>query len=745
MKKALPTILTLLLLLALLPSSIFAQSQINQTDSDQAASDEAEDDAPVQRVARISFINGDVSFLRAGTKDWAAAVENLPLLAGDQIYAGREARAEIQLGRGNYIRLSENTALTITGLSDTESQFEITEGIAIIRLERLQTAFGRFEVDTPNAALLLEQDGIYRINVRGDNDSEVIVRRGAAEVSTTDGSFKLREGRKLLVDTSPAGKLEIALDDSRDDWDQWSYDRDIAIDNSNTSLAPDYVNNYETTYSSFYGVSDLSSYGTWTNDTSYGHCWRPRVDHSWAPYRDGQWLWVPATGWTWLSHEPWGWAPYHYGRWAFSSALGWVWIPGFGPRYPTYGRGYYRWRPALVFFFDFSTSRNQYIGWYPLGPGERWRNWNRRGNDRRHSQYPIGRDGWRRPDNDRNRRDGRDDRAGIRPPRDNRGVSLLPVDGFTRPDRSRVRPVTPDKDLSGWIGRGVRPGLPEITPTPVATAPSFREGSERRNRIAIPPGEIIKRPVVTRNRPADSEVGISVPRERRLILPRKPSTLVDPTERIERGNDRGNERGEDKKPRHDSERQDQDKSNRIVRTPRPVPADQADGDNSLSERKNRREGEGSSSQRPVDKPTDKAGADNPSEERERKQPVYLPAPRRKDSSSDEPPANEDRSRERKQRDEERPSPREDARPRQEAPPREERPQRSEDRPRPRDNDQSSPRNEQPAPRHEQPAPRNEQPQPPRSEHKEQPREERNQQKQERQQERREEREQRRKP
>ena len=241
MKRAFLTLVTLILLLGLTNNLVIANAQESQNDSDQITSDEPEDDAPAERVIRLSFVQGDVSFLRAGVKEWASAVENLPLLAGDQIYAGRGSRAELQLGRGNYIRLSENTALTIAELSDTASQFEVTEGIAIIRLERLQTAFGRFEVDIPNAALVLQQDGLYRINVRGDDDSEVIVRRGAAEVSTLDGSFKVREGHKLLIDTSPTSRLEIALDDSRDDWDQWSYDRDVAIDRNNTSLSPDYV------------------------------------------------------------------------------------------------------------------------------------------------------------------------------------------------------------------------------------------------------------------------------------------------------------------------------------------------------------------------------------------------------------------------------------------------------------------------------------------------------------------------
>lgn len=708
MKRALLTLITLLLLLGLTNNLVIANAQESQNDSDQITSDEPEDDAPVQRVMRLSFVQGDVSFLRAGVTEWANAVENLPLLAGDQIYAGRGARAELQLGRGSYIRLSENTALTIAELSDTASQFEITEGIAIIRLERLQTAFGRFEVDTPNAALVLQQDGLYRVNVRGDEDSEVIVRRGAAEVSTLDGSFKVREGHKLLIDTSPTSRLEIALDDSRDDWDQWSYDRDVAIDRTNTSLSPDYVSTYETTYSSFYGVSDLSSYGTWTDDASYGHCWRPRVDSNWAPYRDGQWLWVPATGWTWLAQEPWGWAPYHYGRWVYSPALGWLWAPGFGPRYRNNYHSYYRWRPALVFFFNAPTSRGHYVGWYPLRPGERWRNWNRRDNDHAHLRYPNPRDGGRRPDNDR---------GGVRPPRDSRGVTLLPVDGFTRPDRSRVRPVVPDKDMRDWIGKGARPGLPEIAPPPVATAPSFREGSERRNRIAIPPGEIISRPVMTRNRPKDSETGISAPRERRLILPRTPIYTGEPSGRKERDN-----RGEDRRPKlpgiAPGEKQDQNDSNRVVRVPRPVPADQVDNDNSRSERKARRDREDSNLQRPVDKPEKDANADDSSKERQRKQPIYLPAP-------NENRGNEDRQRERKPRDEERPRPREDAKPHENNKPRDDSRSRSEER---RERVDS--------------APRQERPQPPPSENKSQP----NQQKEERRQERREEkREERRKP
>ncbi|HVG19423.1 MAG TPA: DUF6600 domain-containing protein [Blastocatellia bacterium] len=714
MKRALPALLTLLLLFAVSHASMIAFGQAIDTAT--ATPDDAEDEPSVPRVARLSFVQGDVSFLRAGVTEWAAAVENLPLLAGDQVYAGPGARAEVQLGRGNYIRLSESTALTITELLDTSAQFEVTEGIAIIRIERLATAFRRFEVDTPNSALVLQQDGLYRVNVRGENDSEVIVRNGAAEVSTLDGNFKVREGYRLVVDTNPGGRLEIALESSRDDWDQWSYERDTTIDGGIVAASPDYVNSYETTYDSFYGASDLSSYGTWTTDPSYGYCWRPRVASDWAPYRNGQWIWVPAAGWTWLSNEPWGWAPYHYGRWVHVSAFGWTWVPGFGSHnYVRHNRSNYRWRPALVYFFDCPTSRGHYVGWYPLAPGERWRRPDayRRDNDHSHLQYPAVRNGSRRPD---------DNRAGIRPPRSLNGVTILPVDGFTRPDRSRVRPVAPDRDLHDWISKGARPGLPEITPLPVAAAPDLREGVDRKSRrISIPPREVITRPIVTRNRPVDSQVGVTPPRERRLISPRNPEMPVGAPSRKERGANRG----EDRKARLPVETpregagkgEDNSKPAEEVRAPRPTPSGPADGDGPSAGRKRKR-GDDSAERNSPEKNQGNDSNDSDGERR-RKRPIFLPEPSPKEgnTSPDKPRDNEGRTRERRQPDEAT-RPREDSRPRSQEPER------------PRERREESPKHERP-----QPSP----------ESKAQPREERRQEKEERKQERREERENRKKP
>jgi len=526
MKWALPFFLTLLTAIYVIPLTTHAQTPSADSpvvDSDQSDDNDSDDSAPVSRVARVSFTEGDVSFLRAGVSEWAPAVENLPLIAGDQLYTGRGARAEIQVSGGGFIRLLEDTIVTISELSDNTSQFEITQGTAVIDVHRLVSQSSRFEVDTPNSAVVLVQDGAYRLLVSGPDQSEISVRDGVAEVSTDDGQVRVRDGYKLLVNSGSSGQLQLVADNDGD-WERWSYgDRQQIAQGSQS--APDYVQSYETTYNSFYGASDLSGYGAWTDTADYGYCWIPRVSSDWAPYRYGQWLWVPRIGWTWLAEERWGWAPYHYGRWAFVPGRGWAWVPGFRRNGWSSSSWDYRWRPALVSFFNYPTSHGQYVGWYPLSPRERWHrpDWD---NHRRNNNPTVGagRD-WRRPGQDRN---------WINPPRTPRAITTVPIESFHRPTRSIGQ--TDAARTSNWNDRAIRRGLPDINPTPVAARPA--DDARSRRRTIVPPAELISRPVVTRHRPADVQVESNVHRERRFIAPTPTMIVADEGDRKARRRNR---------------------------------------------------------------------------------------------------------------------------------------------------------------------------------------------------------------
>jgi hypothetical protein len=97
-------------------------------------------------------------------------------------------------------------------------------------------------------------------------------------------------------------------------------------------------------------MQELSNYGTWTPNQTWGWVWQPRgVLPGWRPYSQGQWLVAEGYGMYWQSYEPFGWAVYHYGRWTWWDGTGWVWIPDktWGPGWVNwaYGEGYIAWTP----------------------------------------------------------------------------------------------------------------------------------------------------------------------------------------------------------------------------------------------------------------------------------------------------------------------------------------------------------------------------------------------------------------
>lgn len=101
------------------------------------------------------------------------------------------------------------------------------------------------------------------------------------------------------------------------------------------------------TMQTFY--DELSPYGEWINDPSYGYVWRPDMGGDFRPYYTGGHWALTEYGNTWVSDYDWGWAPFHYGRWTYDDYYGWIWIPDteWGPAWVTWrdGGGYYGWAP----------------------------------------------------------------------------------------------------------------------------------------------------------------------------------------------------------------------------------------------------------------------------------------------------------------------------------------------------------------------------------------------------------------
>lgn len=343
----------------------------------------------LSNAARIQRVDGQVAFSDAtypgnartntqangqSTPQWIAATANQPFSVGDRIYTRENSHASLAFSGRNFARLNPNTELDVIDFSNNRTELALRDGSAIFDVGYLNPG-ELYEVGTPYGAVDFIEPGLY--NIGYDNSGNVLVSAlsGVAQVVGLGGSGRISKGEILTLAATAAAQVALASLDHNDagyfvdDYYRYQYPNsyDGRYSNYDAYLSdPFYYDPYRRSvsyqYASSYipGLYDLDYYGDWQDVSGYGHCWRPRVDAGWVPYREGYWLNDYPYGPTWVSSEPWGYAPYHYGRW-INTANQWYWIPDAVNSTPYYS-------PALVAFIPFTDSSQ--IGWVPLGPGD---------------------------------------------------------------------------------------------------------------------------------------------------------------------------------------------------------------------------------------------------------------------------------------------------------------------------------------------------------------------------------------
>jgi hypothetical protein len=326
-----------------------------EDDQDQSGDQQAAPAAdPPTRVARLAYLNGDVSFVPAGENDWVEAQLNRPLITGDKLWTDRGSRAELNIGEAS-LRIDQNTSFDFLNLDDNVAQVELTQGSLNLHVRRLydnQT----YEIDTPTLAFVVNRVGDFRIDVLPNGQSTVVtVQQGAGDAYGEGGArFRIEEGQSVTFNDAQLQDYESADVPRPDDFDNFTQQRDHRWDNAKSRQ---YVSE------EVIGYEDLDDNGEWSDVPEYGNVWYPTtVAVGWAPYHHGHWGWVGAYGWTWIDEAPWGFAPFHYGRWANIGGR-WGWCPG-----PRHERAVYA--PALVAFVGggVSVGVSGPVGWFPLGP-----------------------------------------------------------------------------------------------------------------------------------------------------------------------------------------------------------------------------------------------------------------------------------------------------------------------------------------------------------------------------------------
>jgi len=324
----------------------------------------ADDDLP-GRVGRVAEFAGELFLAPQDKPDqWIPIGLNYPVTSGDNLWAGREGRAEIDFGAGQF-RLAADTNLHVSRLDDREFALFVAQGRVNVRVRALEPG-ETARVDTPNTQVVLTRPGLYRIDVTNDREhSELAVREGEANVLTAGAVQQVLPGQTAVVDGAEPRFASVRNGVGTDGFDSWAASRDRRYDRARATnyVSPQMV-----------GAADLDQYGTWSQVPEYGAVWYPSdVGADWAPYRNGYWTEVGAWGPTWVDYAPWGYAPFHYGRWAYVGGR-WGWCPGAYVRRPL-------WAPALVGWaggsgWSLSASVGTPVfGWVPLAWGEPYRPW----------------------------------------------------------------------------------------------------------------------------------------------------------------------------------------------------------------------------------------------------------------------------------------------------------------------------------------------------------------------------------
>jgi hypothetical protein len=320
---------------------------------------------PPGRVAGLGYMTGSVSVQPQGTGDWVQGALNRPLTIGDNVWADKDSRAELNLGTG-VMRISSETSLTLTNVTNDAVQVQLHQGTLNVHVRKLYSG-EVYEIDTPNQAFTITKSGEYRFDVDPNGDTTLVtVWKGEGEATGQSPAVRVHEGQQARFSNGNSLTHQISDAPAPDGFDDWCKVRDKREDNSISAryVAPGVV-----------GAGDLDEYGAWRQTPDYGPVWIPStVAPGWAPYSDGQWIYQSPWGWTWVDAAPWGFAPFHYGRWVSFGGY-WGWAPG-----PYWARPWYA--PAMVAWFGgphfgigFGFGFGGGFGWCPLGFGEPFFPW----------------------------------------------------------------------------------------------------------------------------------------------------------------------------------------------------------------------------------------------------------------------------------------------------------------------------------------------------------------------------------
>jgi FecR protein len=299
------------------------------------------------RMARLTYVVGQVQLDGRNGGNAQPAVLNVPVLEGSVLSTANDGQAEIEFEDGSVVRLTPNSALSVVNLSvdgkgNFQTRLSLLHGLAYLELR--SSPRYQYSLDAQGDTIAPVENSTFRVDI--DQPPAIIaVLDGKVHVAAVSGgsAADAAAGQTLRSDAAPGqpsmGNYLVKDAIDPDSWDQWNVDRDLVAANaaSNQTVAR---NGFAGDQG--YGWSDLDANGSWYEVPGQGEVWQPYVAadggmDDFDPYGYGDWSWTQDYGYVWASGYAWGWTPYRCGNWGYWGGFGWGWSPG--PSCGVYGFG----------------------------------------------------------------------------------------------------------------------------------------------------------------------------------------------------------------------------------------------------------------------------------------------------------------------------------------------------------------------------------------------------------------------
>ncbi|HEX8844900.1 MAG TPA: FecR family protein [Pyrinomonadaceae bacterium] len=228
----------------------------------------------------INYVSGNVTVQRKGVGRERELTSSDDLKTGDKVTTAAGGRVEVLLNPGSYLRVDENSEFELANASLDNLLVRLLKGSAVVEAtggDGIKLAIG---INTPQTEAVIIKGGIYRFNVRPDETTEILVRKGRL-ILVKGATTEIKGGQKVLVGR---GILEVAKLNKKeqDSLDLWSKDRAELLARANRRLQTRPLltafNDFD--WNSFNGWSWANSrrdtQGLWVYDPgTRSHCFLP--------------------------------------------------------------------------------------------------------------------------------------------------------------------------------------------------------------------------------------------------------------------------------------------------------------------------------------------------------------------------------------------------------------------------------------------------------------------------------------